>query len=86
MITFLLNEVKKIEKKAYFIDMTLPDILEYGWKVGRVLVPSFLDIEPGFIKILKNNRIKEVKEYLLNEKLVDENRFTGSPVVPHPFP
>ena len=86
MITFLLNEVKKIEKKAYFIDMTLPDILEYGWKVGRVLVPSFLDIEPGFIKILKNNRIKEVKEYLLKEKLVDENRFTGSPVVPHPFP
>ena len=34
-------------------------------KFGRVIIPEFLDIEPGFIKEMKNNRINEVKNYII---------------------
>ncbi len=86
MINIMLTELIRLKKSAYFVDMTLSDIDEYGWKVGRVIIPEFLDIEPGFIKEMKNNRINEVKNYIIKLGLRKESDFVGEPKVPHPFP
>ncbi|MGL4992144.1 MAG: YcaO-like family protein [Sarcina sp.] len=86
IIKIMLEELLRLNKSVYFIDMTLSDIDEYGWKVGRIIIPEFLDIEPGFIRKIKNNRILEVKDYLINLGIKKEDDFTGEPKVPHPFP
>lgn len=86
ILEWFLAELKKIDREAYFANLTSPEIAEYGWLVGRVIVPGFLDIEPNFIKVMKSERIPALKQYILEKGLRLEGHFHGSPIAPHPFP
>ncbi|MDC7772472.1 YcaO-like family protein [Priestia megaterium] len=84
--TWFVNEVRKINKKAYFVNLTSPEIDNFNWIVGRVIVPGFLDIEPNFIKDMKSQRINSLKDHLLETGKRSLKHFHGKPTAPHPFP
>ncbi|RJS63098.1 YcaO-like family protein [Priestia filamentosa] len=83
---WFIDEVKKIGKKAYFVNLTSPEVEIFNWIVGRVIIPGFLDIEPNFIKDMKSERIDSLKEELLRTGKRSVEHFHGKPVAPHPFP
>ncbi|PNZ34560.1 hypothetical protein CD134_10675, partial [Staphylococcus lutrae] len=83
----LLNEMKKIKKDVYYVDVTSKELKRTNWLVGKTIIPNMLDIEPNFIKVLKHKRLEEIDDNLISRGIrIKEELKNNQPIVPHPFP
>jgi len=81
-----LTELKSINTTAVAVDITTPDIAEFGWSVVKVIIPGFTDLEPGTKMLFDYERVKEVPDKLLNMKKRLPEHIGGLATAPHPFP
>ncbi|MBC1484176.1 hypothetical protein HCJ58_14925 [Listeria sp. FSL L7-1509] len=79
--------VNKINKKIYFANVTSPELKNSSWLVGKTIIPGMLDIEPDFVKFLKDERLDEIDRNLIKMNKRDKQELNKKqPKIPHPFP
>lgn len=81
-----LAELESINATPIAVDITTPDIKEFGWSVVKIIVPGFADLEPGTKMLFDYKRVKEVPGKLLNMSKRLAEQIGGSATAPHPFP